>query len=117
MENQGLEKLLSALQTGNAHQRRAASYKLGKSKNPMVVSALINAYNDTDGSVRQNVISGLRNIGSKEALDFLDSKRIPRKITVNRGYYITIIIVIILGILVTVPYWMFFVFGVCMGVC
>jgi len=74
MNEQELQKLTTELQNGNAQQRRAASYKLGKSKNPSAVSTLINAYNDTDSSVRQNVIDGLKNIGSPEALEFLKSK-------------------------------------------
>jgi hypothetical protein len=74
MNKQELQKLISELQNGNAQQRRAASYKLGKSKELAAVPALINAYNDSDGSVRQNVIGGLRNISSPEALDFLNSQ-------------------------------------------
>jgi hypothetical protein len=75
MNEQELQKLISELQNGSDQQRRAASYKLGKSKNPAAVPALISAYNDSDGSVRQNVFDGLRSIGSKEALDFLASHK------------------------------------------
>jgi hypothetical protein len=73
MVNQQLQKLITELQQGNERQRRAASYKLGKSKDPTAVPALINAFNDPDGTVHQNVRDGLRNIGSQEALDFLNS--------------------------------------------
>ncbi|MBI5950574.1 MAG: HEAT repeat domain-containing protein [Chloroflexi bacterium] len=66
-------KLVMELQQGNDRQRRAASYKLGKLKSPEAVTALIGAYNDTDGTVRLNVINGLRTIGTQEALDFLKS--------------------------------------------
>jgi len=68
-----LQPLITELQSGNVRQRRAASYKLGKSQDPAAVPALISAYNDPDGSVHQNVIDGLRRIGSKEALAFLES--------------------------------------------
>ena len=68
-----LQKLTAQLQSGNDQQRRAASYKLSKSKDSAAVQALINAYDDTDSSVRQNVIDGLRSIASSEALDFLVS--------------------------------------------
>jgi hypothetical protein len=71
MDEKDLQKLISELQNGSDRQRRAASYKLGKSKNPAVVSILIRSYSDSDGSVRRNVSDGLRSIGSKEALDFL----------------------------------------------
>ena len=73
MVNQQLQKLITELQQGNDRQRRAASYKLGKSKDPAAVPALINAFSDPDSTVRQNVHDGLRNIGSQEALDFLNS--------------------------------------------
>ena len=73
MIKQELQKIISELQNGSDQQRRAASYKLGKSKDPEAVPALINAYNDSDGSVRQNVINGLRSISSPEALEFLRS--------------------------------------------
>jgi hypothetical protein len=76
MDDQNLDKIISDLQTVNVQQRRAASYKLAKFKNPKAVSALILAYDDTDSSVRQNSINGLNYIGSKEALDFLSSKGI-----------------------------------------
>jgi len=83
MDKRRLEKLISELQASNVQQRRAASYKLSKYKDPIAVSALIQAYNDTDGSVQQNVITGLRNIGSKEAVDFLNSKEIPLSLPKN----------------------------------
>jgi hypothetical protein len=73
METDQLQQLITQLQNGNDKQRRVASFKLSKSKDPSVVPALISAYNDKDSSVRQNVFDGLRSIGSKEALDFLAS--------------------------------------------
>lgn len=69
------QQLIRELQNGDDQQRRAASYKLGKSKDPSVVPALINAYYDPDAGVRQNVIRGLHNIGSKEAIEFLNSSQ------------------------------------------
>ncbi len=77
MESQQLQKLVSELQNGNARQRRAAAYKLSKSKDTEAAPALIKAYNDMDSTVRQDVIDGLNNIGSKEALDFLSSQGVP----------------------------------------
>ena len=74
MKEQALQKLISDLQNGDVRQRRIASYKLGKSQNPAVVPALIQASNDADSSVRQNVFDGLHNIGSHEALNFLNSR-------------------------------------------
>lgn len=71
--DQKLQKLITELQQGDDRQRRAASYKLGKIKDPAAVSALISAFNDKDSTVRKNVVDGLRSIGSKEALDFLVS--------------------------------------------
>ena len=85
MNEQELQKLISELQNGNAQQRRAASYKLSKSKNAAAVPALIQACNDADNSVRQNVKDGLRNIGSPE-VTFLSSHVIspaPKEITTN----------------------------------
>jgi hypothetical protein len=73
MERKQLDQLVTQLHNGNDRQRRAASYKLSKSKDPSVVPALISAYNDKDSSVRQNLFDGLRSIGSEEALDFLAS--------------------------------------------
>ncbi len=73
MDTDQLQQLITQLQNGNDQQRRAASYKLSKSKDPSVGPALMNAYNDKDSSVRQNVFDGLRSIGSKEAMDFLAS--------------------------------------------
>jgi hypothetical protein len=77
LDNEELERLISQLQTGNPQQRRAAARKLGLSKNPMVVSALIRAYDDMDDAVHRNVIAGLANIASEEATEFLNSKEIP----------------------------------------
>ena len=77
LDNEELERLISELQTGNPRQRRAAARKLGLSKNPTVVSALIHAYDDVDDAVRRNVTDGLGNIASKEAIEFLISKEIP----------------------------------------
>jgi hypothetical protein len=77
LDNEELERLISELQTGGPRQRRAAARKLGLSKNPAVVSALIHAYDDVDDAVRRNVRAGLGNIASKEAIEFLISKEIP----------------------------------------
>lgn len=75
MNEKKLQKLISELHNGNDRQRRAASYQLGKSKNPMAVPALIQAYNDLDSFVRRNAIYGLSTIGTQEAWDFLNSKK------------------------------------------
>lgn len=90
MTNQELDKLISELQNGDDQQRRAASYKLGKSKNPEAVPALIHAFDDTDSSVQQNAINGLKNIGSKDAIAFLNSKEIniTNKNAVQKGWRI-----------------------------
>ena len=50
LDNEELEKLISELQTGQPRQRRAAAHKLGLSRNPTVVSALIHAYDDVSTS-------------------------------------------------------------------
>lgn len=73
MDDFRIQELIHDLQNGNDRQRRAASYKLGNSKNPVAVPALINAFKDPDGTVQQNVINGLKNIATPEALDFLNS--------------------------------------------
>ena len=73
MNDQQLQQLTFDLQNGSDRQRRAASYKLGNSKNPAAVNALINAYRDPDASVKQNVVNGLANIGTPDALEFLNS--------------------------------------------
>lgn len=83
MDKNKLQELIDQLMSGNDGQRRAASYKLGKSKDPDAVPALINAYNDTDGSVRQNVIEGLKLIRSKEAVEFLISHGIEKIVPVS----------------------------------
>lgn len=86
MDKQSMQKLISELQNGSAQQRRAASFKLGNSKDPSAVPALVNAYNDNDGSVVQNVINGLKNIGSPEALEFLNLKKaspLPSGVEIN----------------------------------
>ena len=75
MELDRLQQLVTQLQNGNPRQRRVASYKLGKSKDPSAVPALISSYNDTDSSVRQNVMDGLRSIASSDALDFLAARQ------------------------------------------
>jgi hypothetical protein len=66
-----IRRLLSHLESGNDRQRRAASYRLGKLRDPTVVPHLIRAYSDTDPGVRLNVVDSLRNIGTPEALEFL----------------------------------------------
>ncbi len=75
MNSQQLQKLITDLQTGNERQRRAASYQLGKSKDPLAVPALIEAYTDPDISVHQNVLDGLKTIGTPEALEFLKTRQ------------------------------------------
>jgi hypothetical protein len=77
------QELIEQLMSENDRERRAASYKLGKSKDPDAVPALINAYNDTDGSVRQNVIEGLKLIRSKEAMDFLISHGVEKDVPLD----------------------------------
>ena len=64
--------LILDLQRGNDQQRRASSYKLSKLKDPSIVPYLIIAYNDPDFGVRRNVVEGLRNIGTKEAKEYLN---------------------------------------------
>jgi len=98
LDNNQLQTLIRDLQFGSAQQRRAASYKLGKSNDPAVVPLLIHAYDDQDGSVRQNVIDGLRKIGSEEALHFLDAHKIQRvqeEIQSNTNSVIQLLILII----------------------
>ena len=73
MNDQQIQQLVFDLQNGSDRQRRAASFKLGNSNNPAAVRALISAYRDPDGSVQQNVVTGLAKIGTPEALDFLNS--------------------------------------------
>jgi hypothetical protein len=67
-----VKRLLLHLRSGNDRQRRSASYKLGKLRDPTVVPHLIRAYTDTDAGVRQNVINALETIGTTKALDFLN---------------------------------------------
>ena len=76
MESHQLEELISELQNGDVHQRRAATSKLSKSQDVVAVPWLIKAYDDADSIVRFRAIEGLNVIGSKEALDFLTSKGI-----------------------------------------
>ena len=78
MDKDKLQQLIEQLKSGNDRQRRAASYKLGKSKDQDAVPALIIAYNDKDSSVRQNAVEGLKFIRSKEAVDFLNSHDIGK---------------------------------------
>jgi hypothetical protein len=66
-----IQNLLNDLQNGSIMKRRAAAYKLGKLKNPATVTALIEATNNPDPSVRQNAVNALREIKSEEALQFL----------------------------------------------
>lgn len=67
------QKLLEELETGNERQRRIAAYKLSKLKDPDTVPYLMKACNDPDAPVRRDAAIGLRNIGTPEALDFLNS--------------------------------------------
>ncbi len=78
MNKDKLHQLIEQLKNGNDRERRAASYKLGKSKDEEAVPALIIAYNDNDGSVRQNAVEGLKLIRSKEAVEFLVSHDIEK---------------------------------------
>jgi uncharacterized RDD family membrane protein YckC len=78
MDKLKLQQLIEELKSGNDRQRRAASYKLGKSKDQDAVPALIIAYNDKDSSVRQNAVEGLKIIRSKEAVEFLVSHDIEK---------------------------------------
>ena len=78
MDDLQLKSLIWHLKYGNVQERRTASYKLGKLRIPTIVPQLISAYDDKDSSVKQNVVDGLFQIGSQEALDFLNSKNIKR---------------------------------------
>ena len=73
MNDRQIQQLIHDLQNGNAQKRRAASYKLGRSGIPSVVPFLIKAYDDEDTSVRQNVLTGLMNLGTDDALEFVRS--------------------------------------------
>jgi len=75
MESHRLQELISDLQNGDVHHRRAATSKLSNSQD-IDVPWLIKAYSDTDSTVRFRAIEGLNTIESKEALDFLTSKGI-----------------------------------------
>jgi|GEM_PF-6469898 len=74
MESHQLQELISDLQNGDVHERRAATSKLSNSQDIEAVPWLIKAYDDADSTVRFRAIDGLNSIGSKEALDFLTSK-------------------------------------------
>ena len=76
MESHQLQELISDLQNGDVHRRRAATSKLSNSQAIEAVPWLIKAYDDVDSTVRYRAIDGLNIIGSKEALDFLISKGI-----------------------------------------
>jgi hypothetical protein len=78
MDEREVKWLIWHLRFGNVQERRAASYKLGKSKISAIVPNLIAAYDDKDSSVQQNAVDGLFKIGSQEALDFLNSNNIKR---------------------------------------
>lgn len=112
LDDEELKKLISELQTGSPRQRRAAAYKLGVSKNPTIVPALIHAYDDVDNSVRQNVIDGLREIASMEAIYFLNSKEIsPAPKNTVKTSFTTIIIIIIIAVVLAIP-WIYFVLDI-----
>jgi len=83
MDKDKLQQLIEQMQSGNDRQRRAASFKLAKSKDQAVVPALINAYNDKDSSVRQNAIEGMRLIKTKEGTEFLISQGIEKAVLVT----------------------------------
>lgn len=82
MDQGQFQRLVSELHQGTDRQRRAASYKLAKSKSDAAVEPLIDAVLDLDPAVRQNAIDGLRAIGTKPALEFLESHD-----TSLQGYY------------------------------
>jgi rubrerythrin len=71
-----IEKLITDLTAGNDRQRRAASYKLLKLQDPVTVPYLIAAFQDKDHSVHRNIVAALRAIGTKEAVEFLESNGI-----------------------------------------
>ena len=73
MDDQELQALLKELQTGDTRQRREASLKLRNAANASTLPALTRAFHDSDNWVRRYGFEALRNIGSKEALDFLES--------------------------------------------
>ncbi len=75
MTDSALQQLINDLRNGDDRKRRAASYRLGKFKDPAAVAALIAAADDKDDSVRRNVADGLRAIGTQEALDFLAARQ------------------------------------------
>jgi hypothetical protein len=66
-----IKESLSKLGEGSVQERRAASYRLIKLKDPISVPHLIRAYSDNDPSVRRNIIEALQAIGTQEALNFL----------------------------------------------
>lgn len=66
-----IQQLLLELETGNDRQRRAASYKLSKLKDPSTVPQLVRAYDDNDPVVHGNVAQALRAIGTQDALNCL----------------------------------------------
>jgi hypothetical protein len=75
MKPEELQRLEENLKFGDDRERRVASYKLGRSNDPGAVPILIQAFSDPDSSVHQNVIDGLTNIRTKEALEFLIRKQ------------------------------------------
>ncbi len=77
MNTQHVQKLIAELRHGDDRRRRAASYKLSKSKDALAASALMRAFHDADGSVRANAIAGLQAIASPEAREFLAARQIP----------------------------------------
>jgi len=80
VEEKELQKLIFELQNGSLQKQRAASYKLSKSGIISSVPALIQAYENPDSSVRQNIVAGLRKINSPEAFNFLKSLSISSEI-------------------------------------
>ncbi len=83
MEINQLQDLTVQLQNGTDRERKAASYKLGRSRDPEAVPVLINAFNDPDPTVHQNILDGLRAIGTREALDFLATHDLADKAADN----------------------------------
>ena len=70
-----IEKLIADLKTGNDRQRRSASYKLSKLKDPSTVPHLIASFKN-DHIVRRNIISALTEIGTEDAIEFLESDEV-----------------------------------------
>ena len=69
-----LDDLLCKLESPDALERRKAASKLGGSKDPRAVQALMRACDDQDVPVRISAMSGLRASRTPEAALFLQSR-------------------------------------------